>query len=458
LKSEKFNHHSKFIIEKYPQNAFSIYLSNLEEVLGLFMLDDEKWFQSLKKNESERLKSLENLKDKNPFTLYFQAEIKIHWAVLKMKFGDELGAAWSLRQAFFLLEKLVQQHPDFYLAYKSLGLLHVLIGTIPTKYHWVVNLMGLKGTVSEGLKEMLMACNQAPSLFQEESCLTLVLVDAFVLKKTEASVSKVENMYLKNPENDLLKLVLAAMYLNNRQSAECFSLLNEKIDALKLYSKPYALRMLGDANLYKGEYTASIKNYQNFLKSYQGQNYLKDAYFKIYLGYWLQNQSETANTYIEKIKKEGKSTLDTDKRALSFAQKPEKYHKDLMRFRLMYDGGYNKEAIQEMTKIKVDELKSPVFQNEYFYRLGRLYHAIGKIPSAKENYIKCIETNPKNEDLYYAPNSAYSLGLIFEEENDLPKAKFYFQKAISFKNHEYKNSIDNKSKARLEKLEKSTKP
>ena len=53
---------------------------------------------------------------------------------------------------------------------------------------------------------------------------------------------------------------------------------------------------------------------------------------------------------------------------------------------------------------------------------------------------------------YFAPNSALQLGYYYETGDNLQKAKEYFELALSYKNHPYKNSIDNKAKAALARL------
>jgi hypothetical protein len=41
---------------------------------------------------------------------------------------------------------------------------------------------------------------------------------------------------------------------------------------------------------------------------------------------------------------------------------------------------------------------------------------------------------------------------LYRDDNNITEAKYYFIKAISYQDHEYKNSIDNKAKAALSEL------
>jgi tetratricopeptide (TPR) repeat protein len=88
---------------------------------------------------------------------------------------------------------------------------------------------------------------------------------------------------------------------------------------------------------------------------------------------------------------------------------------------------------------------------EYLYRSARLYHKAGQVNEGITYYLKTIELS-KDENYYFAPNSALQLGYIYLSRVEKEEAKKYFQLALSYKNYEYKNSIDNKAKAALNEL------
>ena len=58
----------------------------------------------------------------------------------------------------------------------------------------------------------------------------------------------------------------------------------------------------------------------------------------------------------------------------------------------------------------------------------------------------------ENQNWSYGASSALQLGYIYQSKNEQAKAKNYFEKAISCKKHEYKNSVDNKAKAALNEM------
>jgi uncharacterized protein HemY len=78
---------------------------------------------------------------------------------------------------------------------------------------------------------------------------------------------------------------------------------------------------------------------------------------------------------------------------------------------------------------------------------------MGDINAAKTFYQQTIEMTGTNS-WYFAPNAALQLGYIAQSEKDYANAKKFFEKAMSYKRHEYKSSIDTKAKAAL-KAQKS---
>jgi hypothetical protein len=56
------------------------------------------------------------------------------------------------------------------------------------------------------------------------------------------------------------------------------------------------------------------------------------------------------------------------------------------------------------------------------------------------------------EHWYFAPNACLQMGYLFVDERNESRAKEYFKKALTYKDHEYKNSIDSKAKTGLNRL------
>ncbi len=131
-----------------------IYTQNLKDVLSLIFFESDSAFEALKVLEEERIEAINSYTQDNPWKGFLKAEIKLQWAFLKLKYGEEWGAFWGLKNASRYVEDNKNDFPDFNLIYRTSGLLQVLFGITPDTYQWVFNLFGMKGNVLTGIKEL----------------------------------------------------------------------------------------------------------------------------------------------------------------------------------------------------------------------------------------------------------------------------------------------------------------
>ena len=224
--------------------------------------------------------------------------------------------------------------------------------------------------------------------------------------------------------------------------------LDKHNQGLQMYYVEY---LRGEALTHKGEYAKAIAAYQKFLKGYRSQSFKKDANFKISLCYYLLNDMAQAKIYFEKAKVTGREQADPDKYAAQQLEENKFPNAKLLKLRFYTDGGYYKEAQAEIQSIHPAELKLLRDQVEFNYRKARLAHKMGELAVAKLFYQQCIDLN-KDNPWYFAPNSALQLGYIYRDQKDYVQARKYFEQALNYRRHEYKNSIDTKARFALDQL------
>jgi tetratricopeptide (TPR) repeat protein len=435
-----------------PENGIAIYMSNYAELIRLLITEDPDLYESLLKHEGERIDKLSDLEKESPYYLFTQAEVRLQWAFVKLKFGDEGKAFLNIREAYNLLEENRSLYPDFIPTKKSLGLLNILIGSVPEKYSWIISLTGMSGTVPDGMRMLDEVIAGSPTYKLEASILKAV-AESYILSKDEKDLSSINNLNLENQDNLLLAFLNSSILLKNAKDEEALKILQAPFSADYIYI-PFTEVMKGDIYLHKAEYASARACYQKFLKNYKGSNFIKDSYYKIFLSYYLNGQTDLANPYIEKILENGEELSDADKNAEKFAKKKELPNKILMKARLYSDGGYYREALELLKEFPAAKDSKPGDQIEYNYRQARIYHNMKVTEKAIPLYLQVIKLSDeyKDEKYYFAPNSALNLGYIYKRSNNPDMARKYFTMALSYKNYEYKNSIDNKAKAALENL------
>jgi predicted negative regulator of RcsB-dependent stress response len=73
--------------------------------------------------------------------------------------------------------------------------------------------------------------------------------------------------------------------------------------------------------------------------------------------------------------------------------------------------------------------------------------------SAIVYYTKTIDLG-KQETTYFAARAALQLAVVYEDKKNYKMAATYFAQSMKMKNKEYKNSIDMRAKAGLQRVSK----
>jgi predicted negative regulator of RcsB-dependent stress response len=429
-------------------NGVKIYLKSYADLIQLLIAEDKNFYAQFIDNQISRLEYLEKLDKKSPHNRFLQAEIRIHTAFVKLKFGHEVKGSWEIIKAYKLLEANAKEFPDFISNQKSLGLLHILIGSTPENYQWVANLLGLKGNIKQGLSE-LQNVIQKDSMYGDEAQLTDYLIHAFILKFTPKKLADFQEFIQQHPDNQLFTFFGITTLMKEGKSETALTIMDKQ----KIYKNhlhfPFLEFLKAEIYLQKGQYQIASKLYQNFLTKYKGFNFLRDTYYKLFLCYWLNNEEVKGVQYLEKIKSVGDNIVEADKVATKFSEnyfnkkstKPTSQI-TLMKARLAFDGGYYEKALEFLNPYTENSFDNPSDRAEFNYRKGRIFQKTNNLPNALS----------LTQNWSFGASSALQLGYIFQAKNEKMKAKNYFEKAISYKKHEYKNSVDNKAKAALNEM------
>ncbi|MEO1050112.1 MAG: hypothetical protein AAFX87_05790 [Bacteroidota bacterium] len=441
------------VIPSGRNSPAKLYLQSFAETIEVLISGDKDLFDDYEANAERHIKEIDAIKTASPYQLYYQAEIKLQWAFVYIKFGKELDAALNLRQCYRLLTKNQERYPEFLPNYKSLGLMHIVIGSVPDKYQWLLDLIGLEGTIDQGMQE-LSKLEESSSVFNLEAALLKNLMKAYILHRTKEAVESLDQIVTQNDDNLLALYLYVSALLKDSQSETALELLRKDGIRSDTYIDFAFLDYLkGEIYLQKGEYDVAILYLNKFIESFKGANSIKDAHYKIFLAYWLSDRIEEADVYFQKAKRTGKRNTEADKHAAKMLASGQRPNKPIMKIRLSTDGGYYEIAKQLIEELNLEDLKEEKDRIEFQYRQARLHHKTGELNKAVSLYTKTIENAGKNP-WYFAPNSALQLGYIYLDLENKEAAKKYFKLALTYRNHEYKTSIDNKAKSALSSLKK----
>lgn len=438
------------LAKENKNDAIDTYLKSYILVLQLLTSQHDSLFQAQKAQEETILAQIKKSNRKSPYHRFLQAEVKIQWAIVKLMWGENLAAAWSIKRAYHLLEENEQLYPDFLPTKKSLGLLRIVLGSVPEKYQWFLQLFGLEGNIKQGLANM-QTVTETKTIFSLETQLLLMLVQTYILNEPEQAIrtgTAVGNTY----KNSLLIhfiYALASMKAGRLQGVDKLLILSAS-DSNFIYS-PFFDYLNGEICLLSGNYEQASHFYKLFLAHYQGKNYVKNAYYRLFLSDWLSDKPQ-AIRYLDSCLSKGQTQIELDKNAENFAKQRNFPHKTLMKARLLTDGGLYEKAWQVVQQIPEKELSNQKDKIELLYRKARILDRQGKYEDACHFYHKTIALSG-NLPYYFAPNAALQLGYLYRNVfKDKNLAVSYFKKVLTYPQHEYKNSLDYKAKTALKQF------
>lgn len=438
-----------------PDNLVALHLANYLDVFAILISEDEALYQARKKNRDKRLLQLQRSDPGSPWYLFVQADVRLQWALLRLRFGEIMGAFNDVSKAYQLLERNQSDFPDFMPNYKDLGILHAVVGTVPDQYQWGVRLLsGVDGSIRQGqaeLERVLAYAKKESFLFAQE---TAVLYAYFLLhlrQDAEGAWSMVQRAGLTPKDNPLHCFILANIAMRSHRNDQALQLLTERPRGKAFASIPYLHFMEGLARLRRLEPGAK-QHFQHYLEVFRGRNFIKEAYQKMAWSALLTGDEEQYWAYMDACRQKGYSDAGADKNALLEAEARRLPPVELLRARLLFDGGYMQEAYDVLIVMADRTFADEYHQLEYTYRMGRVLHGLQEYNAALLFYKKTIQAG-RSSPYYFACNAALQSGLIYEETEQPTAARRSFTLCLSMNPDEYQTGLHQAAKAGLKRLE-----
>lgn len=428
-----------------PQEEYVALLANSLELL---LTEDKELF-----NEYEQwIEQITNrrLPADDAYGRFVHAEAHLQWSFVCVRFGREIDGATHLRRAYQIAEDLRKEFPDFVPVRKTYGILQVILGAVPDRYSWLLALFGMEGSIENGLGA-LQDRQLLQSQLKAEAKLLYALIQGFILQRPDSGRLALEK-WSEGPDYLIRLYVKALLAMKDAQSEIALSCLARLPDNTETVPLHFAKYLLGEIHLHKAEYTTAISYYRHFIDEFKGNNFRKAAWYKMGLCCWLNGHELEARQYFERARQEGTVLSEADRAAASELARPGYPNIPLTKARFAMDGGYYSRARSILDSVSRTDLISKQDQVEYFYRKARLEHALNQHLAAKLFYRQTIDM-AGDEPWYFAPNACLQLGYLLLSENDVDGARQYFRRALTYRRHQYKNSIDSKARSALNRLD-----
>jgi hypothetical protein len=433
-----------------PSNYMPYFIENYADFLKLYVNDNNALYKATAPKVEARLEKLKYGNSNTPYYLYTQADIHLQWAMCKIKFGDNLSAVFEVKKAYSMLQENQRKYPDFKPNVKSLGLLHTIFGAVPDKYKFGAKLLGLKGSIDEGLKELNSVMQDDNFQFKEETVIMYTLLVLHLQKDKSTSWNMIENANIPLGDNLLNHFIAATVAAHTGKNDKVISILSNKPTGTEYYPFPFLDFFLGNAKLNKLDADADVL-IKKFMVNNKGRSYQKEAYRKLAWFYLINGQPTLYKKYMQQLLTIKDAPTDEDKSAQKEAEQSFIPHKELLKARVLSDGAYYEKALAVINSIQAEKLSRTRDKIEFHYRKARILDDLNNKTEAIKYYLLTIQKG-EAYNYYFAANACIKVANIFEKQNKKANAIQYYKKAIALEKDEYTNSIEAEAKAGLNRL------
>ncbi|MCF8243958.1 MAG: tetratricopeptide repeat protein [Saprospiraceae bacterium] len=438
-----------------PDNLLILHVENYLDFFHVYINEEVTEFKNLEKNKDRRLEIIEDEGDKtSPYYLFLQADILLHWALARLKFEEYSTAFFETNKAFKLLTANAEKFPKFMPNKKDLGILHAIVGTIPDNYKWTVNwLSSMEGSMEQGreeLEEVLNFAKKQDFIYEDEIFVYYAYLMLHLENDNEEAWKIINNAKLNPADNPLACFVMANVAMRTDRGDEAINILLKRPTGKQFAPFYYLDYMLGLVKLQRLDDDANIY-LQRYVDNYRGRNFIKDSYQKLAWHALLHGDPTGYNKFMNRCKSYGYTIVGSDKSALADAKSGDVPAIELLKARVLFDGGRFQRAFEVLKGKESSDYLSEKNRLEYNYRMGRITHKLGKHAEALSFYQKTIDMGRKSP-YYFACRSALEKGHILEELGRSKQAKAAFNLCLDISPDDHKTALHQQAKAGLRRL------
>lgn len=404
---------------------------------GLFMAYQTNERKLYANSFHKGIKQFETSFERTPQVQLMHVTLLIQQSLLYWNKNESSDGASSFYKAHRIFRRLNKQYyADDYL--KLDAIFNIFLSQIPEQFKFWASLIGLEGNLSHGFEQLhtYIHFTKKRKGHQQEA---LTLYSYCLLKFGNRGNKEIESLILLSEQNNspLLNFVTGSLTIKNRMGRIGLDFINsldtEQFTVFPLLEYLRGRLLLNQLN------DGSYQSFQKFLSSYSGYSFRTDALMRQAWCLHINHQTSKRDSLISIVKTQEQLPTSNDQQAakevLNLTNKPEV----LLRARLIYDGGYYRQANSLLSKTNSNSFNN-YYLAEYHYRFGRIKQELNQYQTALKHYDKAIALT-QNDERYIGPYSALEAAKIKLATNDTTAVMHYLKQAKQLNTGEYKRDI-----------------
>lgn len=432
-----------------PNNLIPIYLESYIDVIELFFNENIEEYKKRKEDINDRINALKRGNENNALYLFCLSNVYLHKSILHVRYGENMSAAWAARKSYSLIKENKEEFKNFAPNDLIYGTLQAITGTIPKSYNWIASILGMRGSLTDGMKLLKTFVNSKDpwaKFYNIEGDFLFNYLSYYIENKKELTIQRIKKSNYDLVNNHLLAYMAANLCVNGKQTEWAKQIIQNRNQSVEYLSTPVWDMQMGYAHLHKLELEEAINSFEKYIASFKGNFYIKDIYQKLCWAYYLQGNYATAQSMRNNVLQKGNTNSDADKQALKEAKENHWPNIVLLKSRLLNDGGYNEEALALLENKTINSFDKEEEKLEFVYRLGRINDDLNNDSEALKFYKQAIVLGEFRKE-YYAARAALQIGNIYENQLNKSEAIKYYNICLNMNDHDYKSSLDQRAKS-----------
>jgi len=408
-------------ISKNPKNYYAYYLDQTCDSYQLIINSSEEDYKNFQENYHTKREIMDDQDTDSPYYLSCLSEMEMQIGIFNIINGDHFSGTRKVYSCYKDTYRNLKKYPDFKPSLKLDGFFNAALSNLPPFIKWAVSFFGISSNPEYGFKTLNQNYQSQKYIkgFNAEAALYIILTakinktPEMVYEFTQTLDTNISNLFI-------LKYFKANIAYRTGKNEEALKTL-QQID-VKEYPSAHIIYnyLMGKILLRKLDSHADVYLLQ-YIDNLEKPEYLKEMNYNLALFHLIKGEKQKYLDYCEIVREQGMDMNERDREALYDANLDYIPNTDLVKARLLIDGGYDLLSKQILNAFDLKDDLDLGNKLEYYLLIGRLNYTEMNTGGAIDNYKKVIDLG-FDEDYSFACQAALLLGNIYEEQGKDEKA------------------------------------
>ena len=423
-------------LHNIPQSPQKVFLESYHFTLDALINDNAESFRKLEGKTSEYIKIIESSRKEIPHLEHLLiSRIYLNIAFVHIHFGNNVKGILAYRQANQYLKKQLSNYPEKEESKGIQAVIEIFSGSIPDSYKTLAGLAGFSGNTETGFKLLngyLKYSRQSDYLHHEA-----LLWNSFVGSRYNSFLPDFNFADIERiKQSNILSFFYGFSLLKQRKPLET-------LEIVKNNNFPLTYYLRGISNLTLLNIDEAKNELSTFLKFHKGSCYHNDAARKLYWIAFFNDNNEGVEFWKNKAAVSAVPQTTVDKEAINECSRNELPHKELLKSRLLFDGGNYAQALETVRSANIpNSNKNWIVEKEY--RTGRIFLTMGQTDNAIKPFENCVNNYSSDIKSYYPAYSALELATIYHNKKMFDERDKWIKKCNKLNTGDYQLEIKEK--------------